>query len=746
MPPEGDSATGLPTTTIAVADPSTPEAVAALANARLDVLEADAVAAESGAEVAPGGGAPLTADDDCESSVECPEGATATVLALTRTPELQVTTTASHYLCPSLVTDADSTGLRIDSSVPVSLELTYTVDGEQRELLLETPAEDATAWTLGSGDGEWGWLVHCAQLDDLPELWNGSVRVRATDALGNRVETSQYVGVADDRRVPPSDVSTYGNNLVVITVPAQAISSVRFAALAVPFGEPAPGCDFDPDATIDPLYTATDTISPERLEAAGYLPQYTQRHAAAFIVPESSTISVCAGWVDGYAWGTGPARVFSQVLHSPDLAIPTVFVDSLSAAGRLATDAVTLDATVGGTELDCGTWSSGPGLRGVGTRTQGQTLCDYRDLRTTVPGWDAALVVTTTVTAHDSTGTRRYVLPVSPQPCGVGCDGFDDEFFDVPLESRSDLCIGNCAESYAGTVRLRVAWSDPGPQSWASEWIREGEASALPTDPALDRTAVVTLGEVRLITGPPSDLAVLGSEPPLIEAQSAEIELRTDRETTAVVTVHRMDEAYPAELLHTLTDEELTDSRTVRVPDLPLGTSYALTATFTDREGNVSVYSGVPFEGRAWGSGYFETDNVDIELAPSMTVRRIDGGPIAATGYRAGVQGIYWSSADTVTCAPDELTFTFDEPVLTEGVRAVNSVGIDITVFTPTIEVAEQEDCNDTQQVHQWWWTEPLDALELRGTITLDDLQHGSRVEFTSGDYIVTLHLSRLLD
>ena len=41
-----------------------------------------------------------------------------------------------------------------------------------------------------------------------------------------------------------------------------------------------------------------------------------------------------------------------------------------------------------------------------------------------------------------------------------------------------------------------------------------------------------------------------------------------------------------------------------------------------------------------------------------------------------------------------------------------------------------------------------LDAtdLELRGTVSLDDLRHGSRVEFTSGDYIVTLYPGRLLD
>ena len=167
-------------------------------------------------------------------------------------------------------------------------------------------------------------------LRDLPGDWSGQVSIIGIDDAGNRVEIQNYVAVPADGIVPPFEVEPLNSTIVMISIPTVDVSSVRFTAFVVPFGDDPAPCEFDSDADneLEVAGVVEDHFTRAELDARNYRREYVERHAAAFVVPEASTISLCAGWVDAHGWSSSiPDHVYSQVVHSPDRILPVVTVD-----------------------------------------------------------------------------------------------------------------------------------------------------------------------------------------------------------------------------------------------------------------------------------------------------------------------------------------------------------------------------------------------------------------------------------
>lgn len=430
----------------------------------------------------------------------------------------------------------------------------------------------------------------------------------------------------------------------MVSVPSGELGSAQFHAIAVPFGEPAASCDFGEDAdTLSPVTTATDTVTPEQLEAGGYLPNYVLRQAAFFVVPEASTVTVCAG-LGGRTGGTVPDTIFSEVLHSPDLVLPVVSVVGFETAPEVRATDVTITAASDLSAPDCGNWEL--------SDASGTILCDYTQLDGDFVGWDAALTLTARGSALGSTGERVFVVPVSPQECGLGCELPRTQFVDVPVSFR-DPCIGDgCPASFLGTARLRVDW-EHGTRSWFGDWLRDDAPAPSPDTPNLD---TVTR------PAPVTDVRVNGD-------LWAGVVLETDVPASAVVEAYRLNEAIEPVLVATWADTDLETSHVAALGPLEGGgIYYGFLVRLTDADGDTSVYSWRGGEERSWSRGILYTPSPDVPMTAEVTVQAVDGGAIAVGVADLHVGGVLgWQQPgtriDDVACGTGSVSVPFDSEV-----------------------------------------------------------------------------------
>jgi len=407
-------------------------------------------------------------------------------------------------------------------------------------------------------------------------------------------------------------VEPLSNSGMMMSVATERNADVRFAAFVVPFGRPARACDFDTDGRSIPSFAQFDEeVSETYLVERGLDPSYRERHTAGFVLPEASTITLCAGWGFRGARSNVPTNTFSEVWTSPDLTMPVITVSRAIMDARVRTaalDDIVLTGFVGDTGNECGQW------RPWGENSP--ALCDYTVGQAATPSWDLPLGLKTVTTAFGSTAKHFYTIPVYPKVCGVGCVTPEPEFYDIPLEARNP-CLGNgCGESRAGSVRLRVEWVD-GQDSWADTWLREDAPAPVSTAPVFDRSAVVTLGEVS------ADRV----------SQTVELRVSTDREASVVL---RLAETFSGAVVYAreVVDPEFRRSRVMRFDDVPMGRTYSMVLEVTSRDGTTNVYAADPARGRTWAGGVFATSRSNIDVEASMSISRTDGGPVAYRNYR----------------------------------------------------------------------------------------------------------------
>jgi hypothetical protein len=608
----------------------------------------------------------LGATDPCAalvvSGAECPAGARATVLDTSWESTLLVR--ASYQSdCATAPSGTVAAIFEVYTTHPVNLRISYDVGDETRRESTTTSDTARSAWETGGGAD---WVSHCITLPDVPAGWSDTVLIEATDELGTYTQTEAFVSNVRPAMVPPSWIEPITPSAVMVSIPTKDVSSVRFVAYAVPFGQDAAGCDFDDesDVPIRPLLTVDERFSAAEMEARSYDPNYIERHSAAFIVPEGSTISICAGWVDAHTWSTNvPDHVFSEVLNSPDYAMPVATIDSVAMRPSVTSSGVKVTASTGALDAECGYWQGGFAFDTM-------PLCDFSTLAARSVVWDTTLVVQAKATAFGSSGVRQYVLPVAPRLCGVGCVLPSPEYYDIPLESRSDLCLGDgCGESHVGTVRLKVEWIE-GNDSWADSWTRNGAAAPSALAPVFDRRATVTLGA----------LSADGL------TQSAEVRIDADRESSMRLTVNRSFRASGVERV--IENAEFLEARTVTIDGLPVGQDFALTVELTDRDGNTSIYSALDtgfLSGvghRPWVGGTFSTDSIAQQFEVSISMSRTDGRAFAYGNYSLSLGSTVWSTTEggsgRWSCVDGTASFDLGTPTADGTVRQATQLYLSI--------------------------------------------------------------------
>gem|GEM_PF-5386055 len=725
-----------PTTAVTTADRGSPESFEAVMGARLRELDASSVTSEpDGTPVAPSDSLLIrdraTLSDlgvgiadpctflDAETAADrgCPPGAAGTVLGGDFVPELTLTANWGSNCFPS-APQATSHSFNIYSSEPVTLTVSSVVSGEAREITIVTSEADKAAW---ESDATPGWITHCATLLDLPPRYSDTVIIRGVTELGARAEILNVVNKRGPSEVPPSWVEPLSNSGVMMSIATKHVSTVKFAAFVVPFGqEPAP-CDFDNiEGMTEPFAQVLGGSRPAKRETDRYDDAYVSRHTAGFIVPEASTISFCAGWFDSWAWeGNSPDHVYGEVLHSPDLAIPKVTVDSftLDPAGtdRPERD-IRMDLSVGdisGDEL-CGQWWTNSFADTV--------VCDYAVSGPMKPSWDLPLVVTTQVTAFGSSAKLNYTIPIGPVSCGYGCVLPTEQYFDVPLDSRNP-CLGNgCAPARAGSVRLRVDWVD-GQDSWVDSWVRGGEATLTGDAPVFDRGAVVTLGE------------------PSADGLTQDVQLRIDTDRPASFALSIEAGPLSLEFDREITDADVESTRLVTIEDVPTGSDYLMTLEVTGEDGATNVYSANPERGRTWAGGAFTSSRVDVDVTAIVEVSRVDGGEVTVGNYTLEAAGTTWTRLergwDRFAC--DSGVTTLDLPEATEAVGTRNTpyFHLELEAFTPTNNRTES-DCASQELPSRGRYTP---TVTITDRFTVDQLRRGYEYEYRDSQLIVTIRL-----
>jgi hypothetical protein len=717
------------------------DAAAAIADALAD---ADALAAgdePSDREPAPFDG--VTVLDPCpeagDPAEDCPEGSRATVLATIAPPPLQVWAGWAAAEDCEIEPTTTSVGFRIVTTRPVSVAMRYFDDGRDQTATIATNAAQRAAWEASGADedGEWLLITHCGILNDLTAGWTGILTVTVTADDGSTASDTVWLGTGAGLVVPPSWTRIINRTSLMVSVPGVLTTTAKFHALAVPFGQPTPSCDFSEFADVlDPVTTVAETITAAQLEERGYLARYTTRHTAFFVVPEASTVVVCAGSSEGSPrdW-TVPEHLFSEVLYSPDLALPVITVEGFAVAPGVRANEVEITGSPGGAPRACGRWSAGD-------TEDGAVLCNYAGLDGSYPGWDAAYVLTARGSALGSASERVFVLPVSPQNCGLGCELPETTYIDVPISFR-DPCLGDCPASFLGTVRLRVDW-EHGTRSWQRDWLREEGPAPASDFPVL---------ETESSPGPFTPVGADGD-------QFGTVRILTDVPTIATLSVYRISESAEPVLVDTRSTSALETERWMTFGPLEGGyVYYGLRVELTDAEGDTSVYASHHRDVRPWARGYFQTEAAEQTMAAQVTVSAADGAEVVvgSSELRVGSGGLFavdtsegprlvargfWegfrSSFDEVICGAGALEVPFDnETSLVAAANPDTSLRLRLSIATRAEVEAEGGDIGCAWR-GAGRTTETFDA-----TIPYRDLLDGASVTVTNENgYTATIRLT----
>ncbi|UTT63097.1 hypothetical protein [Microcella humidisoli] len=674
-------------TQVSTADPAS--AVAAR-SAMLEMTEevgaldrADPEALLLARDLLPSAGRAAISADPCAAlppvEGECPDGGRATVLDLPFGPPLELRASDRSDCAPE-ANARDRWEFQVFSTRPVVLDITYVVDGAPRALTVTTSDEAESAWLAA---GAVDFIAHCVALTNLSPAWQGTAVIDATDQTGGTARLEKRLQWYDANPIPPSWVEPITPTAVMISVATGDVATVRFLAFAVPFGEPALACDFDNiENAIEPIDQVMQSSSREQLREAGYNDLFIERHAAAFAVPEASTITVCAGWVESHTWsGNIPDQVFGEVLHSPDLAYPVISVDDADLDEWILANPVRLEARLGGSfsesalfgESYCGGWGTdfwGP------VRATDYVLCDATRFADAPDWrWNNTLIVSTLQDGAPRSAARPYAHIIDARQCGIGCESLPSTFVDVPLPAQRE-CLGNgCAPYDRSWVRLRIDWVD-GRDSWFTDWVRDDMPLAEVDRPVLDRSSGIEIGPPQAdgITFPATATIVADREVTMVGTFSVDYSFSGDPSVIDVdVPVIRETSFAQRHVI----DLGLVDART----------AYSLVLTLTDRDGNISVYDGNGLQGLMWPAGVVFVDPRPVEVRADISVRRLDGGPVVLGEHSVTIGSAVWqndrSRRQWFSCGSGVQTSPLENDVRSTYLIRSTEVSVHVEAFTP---------------------------------------------------------------
>lgn len=739
----------LASTQVSTVDYAAPAAVRAAmleAAAEVEALElADPGALLLSRDLIPSAGRAAISADPCAAippiEGDCPDGGRATVLDLPFGPPLALRANYNADCAPESAARGRME-FQVFSTRPVDLDVSYLVNGERQSVAVSTTDAAEEAWLAA---GAVDFIAHCVVLTGLPVPWEDITIITATDQTGGTAVLEHRLFWRDNSPVPPSWVRPVSDSGVIISIPTQDVSTVRFLAFAVPFGEPALACDFDDLESanvIQPIDQVMQTFTQEQLRDSGYNDRYIERHQAGFLVPEASTITICAGWVDAHTWdGNIPDHVFGEVLHSPDLAYPVITVVDADLDDWTLANPVSLFANFGGAFGEdtsrwggsyCGGWRTD--AWGV---SSSQELCDATQFASDPDWrWNNTLVIRTLQAGAPMTSALSYVHTTNPQVCAVGCESIAPRYIDVPLPAQVE-CLGNgCAPYDRSWVRLRVDWVD-GQDSWFTDWVHDDMPLPDLERPVLDRSSGFELGR------PGADGTTVPATVTIVADRDVTVEGlllvylaggNDDRILDVDVPVFRSTDFSPRHVFD--------------LGNLYAGSVYALIVTLTDRDGNTSIYDGNGLDGDAtgiqgltWPAGLVSVERTKVDVRAEISARRFDGGPFYLREYSVTIGETVWrnSRAGSYECALGVYSAPLEYDRREVFGRLTSTVEVYIDAFSPPSEEHEVGECPPRVNLYTAFDRGIRETVE----VPIEDLRSGTTLVFVRGgvEYSVRLEI-----
>ena len=555
----------------------------------------------------------------------CPEGRRSTVLALVSPPDLWLTArqvavapVASFNSCSAGPVADDQLMVELATNAPATFTVTVS-SGFEREPLasLTVTTQDSAragweAFLAGASGGE-DWrafaIAHCLVFDGLPSGVQLHVSANVADIFDRLMTRTFYAQIGPDPVRPPTIVQPVSTSQVLVSVPHEPDQYADIRAwLDDGWGDCA-----QTGFGLEQTEPVTSEVDPERLLARGWIDTMTSRTWTLISIPESSTAVICMRTYDS----TGPSFETERPslteivqVHSPDLLVPIVSVESVDVQPRIgvARLTVTLSHVRGET---CGGYSGE--IDSAGVLNDG-----WNDPCDPTARWDHAdevakpVLVTTSLYRSGVEPVRASaVLAVRARPCtggdpvtgfAAGCAVPESEWYRVPFGTvplPSGICSPGIFEStcepprrdtVAGVATIKVEWRQ-GATSGRSGWVVD-PLDTSPRDTSRDELAQLDTAPALSVGGPDTDPVVTGT-------------LTADRAVQWSVEV-------PGEVCMrsgatpVLTSSTPSTTFAVSIEGLCPGQEVQLTATLTDPATGASSNWG-RFDrpgGRDWHGGY----------------------------------------------------------------------------------------------------------------------------------------------
>lgn len=381
-------------------------------------------------------------------------------------------------------------------------------------------AEDTAA---AAGTGETPYVRNCLSLYDLQPNTEYSLDVTSSSSHGRTAAASLNFNSSGAAVHPSAQITTLGENMVIVTALRKANEVADIRAYTVPSSLPAPGCDnVDLSAALPPLIDDDVSLTDAEVAAQNAPREFNHRHLADITVPEGSTILICAKW---FSAGTSPLTPgaipnwqSSAVVQSPDRVNARLSLNGVTATPAAGINHIQfLISTGGGGVATCtATWNW------LHPAPLPQTLCDlgelrgnalshlsYRDGMTDgtfrIEAINTLRNGTTVTTQPFMISDGRGVAPLTAGGCRGTCALPPTTYWGIDLsstghgpiegsciDSESTQCVPQLQPGSIGVIGLTLSYSQ-GPQNGAAHWIISPVTdvplgSSLPNSPQFDLT------------------------------------------------------------------------------------------------------------------------------------------------------------------------------------------------------------------------------------------------------------------
>ena len=588
----------------------------------------DDIPTVSGDETAVGaastGDEPATpAEDPCFAAGDCPEGTvTGRIFALVSPPEYQVRIRAfpPDGLCPAApVGDAN---LLVFMTRPS--DVTVTVEqlggGSIQSFEQSTAAALEESWNAAlaeaEGVGELPFLFLCVTARAV-EPGTSYLATVSGEARGDGTvasDSTEFNGAGPTHH-PTLSIEPIGDGAAVAYAEHTVDEQVAIRAWRMPddfAGTPDCFRPAEGATEIDWRSRSYGTLTPEETGNLLIPPEYDQRTAVGFAVPEGSTILFCATWHPGAeapSWERVQATFADgALLRTTDYVLPRVTLVRVDLDDDVEVDELTV---FGRTQegMQCGGFGFDPADE---ASVLPHVVCDLEGASTTFDvhdwsfrdlGFSGNIVIPTRLMIDGDAVTDEVTLNLGDLMCLGGCPSNPTTRYTIPLPE-----VGGAP---AGSVTLQVSWVQGGSNGLVrpmvsdvpqrGELVAESAGGVLPwATPMMDTDERMSYSRI--------DSSSLSGV--------ASLHLVTDRPVDYTVTLTGLRgetcAVGGATLVATGHSEGVTD---VEVPGLCFGQFYWATVVLSDEHGGSTTFAANRGGVTQWNASLVRVPKAELRLS-----------------------------------------------------------------------------------------------------------------------------------